>query len=520
MSSLRRIASAAAALAIAASGFVLGSPPASALENGLLRTPPMGFNNWNSTQCRPEFGEAMIKGIADIFVSKGLKDAGYTYVNIDDCWALPSRNPAGDLVPDPARFPHGIKALADYVHGKGLKFGIYTSAGTKTCNTAGFPGALGHEQQDANLFASWGVDYLKYDNCNNQGADAQQRYKAMRDALAKSGRAIAYSICEWGQNKPWTWAAPVGNLWRTTGDISDKWSSMIGKAQTNRGLAQYAGPGHWNDPDMLEVGNGGMTAAEYRTHFSLWAMMAAPLLIGSDLRKASADSFAILENTDVIALDQDPLGKQATVLSANGGLVVYSKVLANGDRAVALSNETAATATISTTASATGIGGASSYTLKDLWSKAVRTTTGTISASVPSHATVLYRVSSRSSRYEAESATLSAGGTVDANHAGFSGTGFANGANAVGSYVEWQVSGPASTLTVGYANGTTAARPVDIAVDGAVVATGVPFSPTGAWTTWSTVARPVTLTAGAHTVRLTATTADGPANLDYLDISQ
>ncbi|UOX89599.1 carbohydrate-binding protein [Amycolatopsis sp. FBCC-B4732] len=520
MSSLRRIASAAAALAIAASGLVLGSPPASALENGLLRTPPMGFNNWNSTQCRPEFGEAMIKGIADIFVSKGLKDAGYTYVNIDDCWALPSRNAAGDLVPDPARFPHGIKALADYVHGKGLKFGIYTSAGTKTCNTAGFPGALGHEQQDANLFASWGVDYLKYDNCNNQGADAQQRYKAMRDALAKSGRPIAYSICEWGQNKPWTWAAPVGNLWRTTGDISDKWSSMIGKAQTNRGLAQYAGPGHWNDPDMLEVGNGGMTAAEYRTHFSLWAMMAAPLLIGSDLRKASADSFAILENTDVIALDQDPLGKQATVLSANGGLVVYSKVLADGDRAVALSNETAATATIGTTASATGIGGASSYTLKDLWSKAVRTTTGTISASVPSHATVLYRVSSRSSRYEAESATLSPGGTVDANHAGFSGTGFANGANAVGSYVEWQVSGPASTLTFGYANGTTAARPVDIAVDGAVVATGVPFPPTGAWTTWSTVARPVPLTAGTHTVRLTATTADGPANLDYLDISQ
>ena len=226
MSSLRRIASAAAAFAIAASGLVLGSPTASALENGLLRTPPMGFNNWNSTQCRAEFTETMIKGIADIFVSKGLKDAGYTYVNIDDCWALPSRNSAGNLVPDPARFPNGIKALADYVHAKGLKFGIYTSAGTKTCNTAGFPGALGHEQQDANLFASWGVDYLKYDNCNNQGVDAQQRYKAMRDALAKSGRPIAYSICEWGQNKPWTWAEPVGNLWRTTGDISDNWNSL------------------------------------------------------------------------------------------------------------------------------------------------------------------------------------------------------------------------------------------------------------------------------------------------------
>ncbi len=351
--------------------------------------------------------------------------------------------------------------------------------------------------------------------------DAQQRYEAMRDALAKSGRPIAYSICEWGQNQPWTWAAPVGNLWRTTGDISDKWSSMISKAQTNRSLAQYAGPGHWNDPDMLEVGNGGMTAAEYRTHFSLWAMMAAPLLIGSDLRKVSDDNLAILENTDVIALDQDPLGKQASVLSANAGLVVYSKVLANGDRAVALSNETAATATIGTTASATGIGSASSYALKDLWSKAIRTTSGTISASVPSHATVLYRVSRAggATRYEAESATLSAGGTIDANHAGFSGTGFANGANAVGSYVEWPVTGPVSALAFGYANGTTAARPVDLSVDGTVVAAGVPFPGTGAWTTWRTVTRALSLPAGPHTIRLTATTADGPANLDYLDVS-
>ena len=526
MSLSRRIASAAAAFALAASGFVLVQPEAVALENGLARTPPMGFNNWNSTQCRAEFNEAMIKGIADIFVAKGLKDVGYSYVNIDDCWALPSRNSSGALVPDPARFPNGIKALADYVHSKGLKFGIYTSAGTKTCNTAGFPGGLGHEQQDANTFASWGVDYLKYDNCNNQGVDAQQRYKAMRDALAKTGRPIVYSLCEWGKTDPkvWTWGAPVGNLWRTTGDISDKWTSMISKAQANRVLAQYAGPGHWNDPDMLEVGNGGMTAPEYRTHFSLWAMMSAPLLIGSDLRKVSDDNFSILRNADVIALDQDTAGKQATVLSSNAGLVVYSKVLANGDRAVALSNETAATATISTTVSATGIGSASSYTLKDLWTKSSRTTSGAISASVPSHATVLYRVSKAGSgntaRFEAESGTLSAGGTIDSNHAGFSGTGFANGANAIGSYVEWTVSssGPAS-LSFGYANGTAAARPVDISVNGTVVASGVPFPATGAWTTWSTVSRSVTLAAGTNTIRLTATSADGPANLDYLDVT-
>src|SRR5256714_6328062 len=248
MSFLRRIAGAAVAVAIAASGLVVFQSEALALENGLLRTPPMGFNNWNSTQCKADFNEAMIKGIADIFVSKGLKDAGYTYVNIDDCWALPSRNSAGNLVPDPARFPGGIKALADYVHSKGLKFGIYTSAGTKTCNKAGFPGALNHEQQDANLFASWGVDYLKYDNCNNQGVDAQQRYKAMRDALAKTGRPIVYSICEWGKNQPWNWAPSVGNLWRTTGDISPNWTRMLSIINANSSHASVAGPGPWNNP--------------------------------------------------------------------------------------------------------------------------------------------------------------------------------------------------------------------------------------------------------------------------------
>nr|WP_260848701.1 NPCBM/NEW2 domain-containing protein [Streptomyces sp. SLBN-118] len=352
----------------------------------------MGFNNWNSTHCRAEFNEAMVKGIADTFVSQGLKAAGYTYVNIDDCWALPQRDANGNLVPDPVRFPGGIKAVADYVHSKGLKFGLYSSAGTKTCDVQGFPGGLGHEQQDANLWASWGVDYLKYDNCNNTGADARQRYKAMGDALRATGRPILYSVCEWGENQPWNWAAGVGNSWRTTGDISDSWSSMIGIAHQNQGLAPYAGPGAWNDPDMLEVGNGGMTDTEYRTHFSLWAQMAAPLLIGSDLRSASAATLAILKNTDVIAVDQDTLGRQGTVVSGSGGLVVMSKPLADGGRSVTLTNETASARTISTTVDAIGIGGASSYALKDLWSKQTGTTTGAISASVPAHGTVMYRV--------------------------------------------------------------------------------------------------------------------------------
>jgi alpha-galactosidase len=367
--------------------------PAQALENGLARTPPMGFNNWNTTHCRADFNEKMVMDMADIFVDRGLKDAGYQYVNIDDCWAKTSRNSQGNLEPDPVRFPRGIKFVADYVHSKGLKFGIYTSAGTKTCNTAGFPGGLNNEQRDANLFASWGVDYLKYDNCNNQGVDARQRYTKMRDALAATGRPIVFSICEWGQNQPWTWAQNVGNLWRTTGDINDTYTKMVDIFKKNLPLAQYAKPGAWNDPDMLEVGNGGMTATEYRSHFSLWAIMAAPLLIGADLRKVNTENFATLLNKDVIAVDQDSLGVQGKQISLSANKYVISKPLANGDYAVALFNNNSSAQTISTTASAIGIGSSSSYNLKDLWAKTTRTTTSAISVSVPAHGTVMYRVS-------------------------------------------------------------------------------------------------------------------------------
>ncbi|MFQ3556500.1 NPCBM/NEW2 domain-containing protein [Streptomyces gramineus] len=360
--------------------------------DGLALTPPMGFNNWNSTHCGADFDETMVEGIADLFVAKGLKDAGYRYVNLDDCWALPSRDADGKLVPDPARFPHGIKAVADYVHAKGLKLGIYTSAGTKTCNDAGFPGALGHEYSDARQFADWGVDYLKYDNCNNQGVDAKQRYLTMRDALRATGRPIVYSICEWGENKPWEWASDVGQLWRTTGDISDSWGSMLSILKQNLPLAPYAGPGHWNDPDMLEVGNGGMTDTEYRTHFSMWSMMAAPLLIGTDLRKASPATFDILDNKEVIAVDQDPLGKQGTVLSSAGGRWVVTKELKDGSRAVALFNESGAPQRIATTARAAGLPDAPAYTLRDLWGHKSYNTAGTLSAVVPAHGTVLFRV--------------------------------------------------------------------------------------------------------------------------------
>ncbi|MFE2065310.1 glycoside hydrolase family 27 protein [Streptomyces sp. NPDC059467] len=362
--------------------------PAAALGNGLAPTPQMGFNDWNAYGCN--VSESLIKSTAQAMHTNGMQAAGYAYVNIDDCWMTHSRDSGGHLVPDPAKFPDGIKGTADYVHSLGLKLGIYEDAGTATC--AGYPGSLGHETTDAQSFAAWGVDYLKYDNCNNTGVPARTRYTAMRDALAATGRPILYSLCNWGQENVWTWGADVGNSWRTTGDISPSFSSMLSIFHSNVGLASYAGPGHWNDPDMLEVGNGSMTATENRSEFSLWAEMAAPLIAGTNIPSASASTLSVLTNSRVIAVDQDPLGKQGTMVSSSGGLDVLAKPLANGDVSVALFNETGSTATITTTATAVGKTGASAYTLTDLWSGASSTTSGTISASVPAHGTVMYRV--------------------------------------------------------------------------------------------------------------------------------
>ena len=271
----------------------------------------MGWNSWNKFGCN--VSEKMVREMADAAVSSGMKDAGYVYVVIDDCWQV-SRDPQGNILADPDRFPSGMKALADYVHSKGLKFGLYSDAGTKTC--AGRPGGRGYEYQDARQYAAWGVDYLKYDWCSHTTQDGPSSYALMSDALKQSGRPIVFSLCEWGSNHPWLWARDVGNLWRTTGDIEDKWSNdkrgqSLGVVQIldlQDGLASYAGPGHWNDPDMLEVGNGGMSTEEYRAHFSMWCMLGAPLIAGNDLRTMSADTREILTNKEVIAVDQDPLG--------------------------------------------------------------------------------------------------------------------------------------------------------------------------------------------------------------------
>ncbi|MEU4243534.1 ricin-type beta-trefoil lectin domain protein [Actinoplanes sp. NPDC026619] len=366
--------------------------PAVAADNGLARTPPMGWNDWNAFGC--DVSEALVKQTADVMVSSGMAAAGYQYVNIDDCWMQSSRDSAGNLVPDHAKFPDGIAGTAAYVHGKGLKLGIYEDAGTQTC--AGYPGSLGHEQQDARSFAAWGVDYLKYDNCNNNGSTTTQqyveRYTAMHDALVATGRPIVFSICEWGVNAPWTWAPGISNLWRTTDDINTGFDSMLRNFHQTVGLARYAGPGAWNDPDMLEVGNG-WSATEDRAHFSLWAMLAAPLIAGNNLTTANATTLGILTNRAVIAIDQDPLGSQGVqVQTANGGDVL-AKRLSGGDVAVLLFNENTSARTISTDVATIGKTGASSYTLTDLWTGATSSTSGPISATVPGHGAALYRIS-------------------------------------------------------------------------------------------------------------------------------
>ncbi len=393
----------AAMLALALVPLIVLAPSALALGNGLALTPPMGWNDWNAYGCN--VSEQLVEQTALAIHDNGMQAAGYQYVNIDDCWMSASRDGSGNLVANPSKFPDGIAAVASYVHSLGLKLGIYEDAGTATC--AGYPGSYGHEQQDASLFASWGVDYLKYDWCNipfssfpgqSHQQVAQTLYTRMRNALQSAGRPIVFSMCNgWDSSvQPWTWAGPVANLWRTTTDIQANFSSMLSNFHINVGLASFAGPGAWNDPDMLEIGNG-MSATENQSEFSLWAEMAAPLIAGTNLVSAGSATLPVLTNRAVIAVDQDSLGRQGTEVSSSGGLDVLAKPLANGDVAVALFNETGSTATISTTAAAVGKTGSSSYTLTNLWTGTTSTTTGTISAPVPAHGTVMYRVAGGSS---------------------------------------------------------------------------------------------------------------------------
>ncbi len=310
------------------------------VEN-IAMTPPMGWNSWNKFGCN--VSEKLIMEMTDAMVSSNMSSVGYEYIVIDDCWQI-DRDSAGNIIADPERFPSGMKALADYIHGKGLKFGIYSCAGSKTCQQR--PGSRGYQFQDARQYAAWGVDYLKYDWCFNEGQDAKAAYKTMSDALKESGRPIVFSICEWGSNEPWKWAEGIGHLWRTTGDIRDcfnceiNWGGLgaLDIIDKQVDLWRYAGPGHWNDPDMLEVGNGGMNEEEYKTHFSMWCMLAAPLMAGNDLRNMSESTKMILTNKEVIAVDQDSLGKQGIKFLDMGDHEIWVKFLQNNEIAVCFLN--------------------------------------------------------------------------------------------------------------------------------------------------------------------------------------
>jgi alpha-galactosidase len=369
-----------------------------ALDNGIARTPPMGWNSWNKFGC-DNINEQVVRATADQMASNGMKDAGYQYVVIDDCWQV-GRDKSGNILADAKKFPSGIGALADYVHSKGLKFGIYSDAGTMTC--AKRPGSMGHEYQDAQQYANWGVDYLKEDWCSTlPGQSSESSYTLMRNALAATGRPIVFSLCEWGSTKPWLWAGSVGNLWRSTGDIQDCWSCKkdwggLGVSQIldlMNGIESYSGPGHWNDPDMLEVGNGGMTKEEYRTHFSMWSLFSAPLLAGNDISNMSADTKEILLNKEVIAIDQDPMGIQGRRVKKTGDLEVWAKQLANGGRAVVLLNRGTGTAKITTSWEDIGYPSTLAASVRDLWAaKDLGRLTGSYSAEVPSHGVVMVKV--------------------------------------------------------------------------------------------------------------------------------
>jgi len=373
---------------------------------GLALTPPMGWNSWNTFASN--INETVVKETADAMVANGMRDAGYQYIVIDDCWALKERDANGQLVPDPAKFPGGMKALSDYLHARGFKFGMYSCAGSKTCG--GYPGSMGHEYQDARQFAAWGVDYLKYDWCNVGTRDAREAYTTMRDAMYAAGRPMVFSICEWGTAKPWEWAKDVGHLWRTTGDILDcydckqRWAqgwkvildlqfSLVQPAfGPDDSIGKYAGPGHWNDPDMLEVGNAGLTLPEARAHFSMWCMLAAPLIAGNDVRHMTPEIRAILTDRDVIGIDQDPLGREGWRYRAEPGREIWVRQLAGGAWAVALLNTGAAAADLALDLPSMWVF-EGKFAVRDVWAKKdVGTNAQILTAHLASHDVALLRL--------------------------------------------------------------------------------------------------------------------------------
>ena len=373
----------------------------------LAPTPPMGWNSWNTFQTK--ISEQLVRDMADTYVASGMRDAGYKYLVLDDGWMSMERDKNGSLVADPQKFPNGMKAVADYVHSKGLKFGIYNCAGDKTC--AGYPGTRGHEYEDARLYASWGVDFLKYDWCNTDSLNAREAYITMARALQATGRPILFSLCEWGNHQPWLWADGVGEMYRATGDITanfdkDKhmgtWTALSVMTIVDKmpAIRQYNGPNHWNDPDMLEVGNG-MSVSEDRAHFSLWCMLAAPLMAGNDLRKMSPQSQSILTNKEAIAINQDAMGISAYRSSASDSLEVWVKPLSNNNWAVCFLNRANHPQNVNHVWAQHALQDAhnkqsvdfaqTTYKLRNVWAKKdAGTTKKTFKQSIPAHDAVMF----------------------------------------------------------------------------------------------------------------------------------
>jgi hypothetical protein len=571
------LAAAAVGLTAATAAVVTGvatAPPAAASNNGLSIRPALAWSSWSFVRRMPT--EAKIKAQADAMVSSGLAAHGFLYINLDDFWQKCDSNGFvvdgnGRWAVDPAKFPGGIKALADYVHGKGLKFGFYVTpgiaknavdantpiAGTSfhardiadtsrternfNCKNMFFidyskPGAQEFVNSWADQFASWGVDYLKIDGV---GAADIPDVQAWDTALRQTGRPINYAL---SNNLPIanasTWRQ-LANSWRTQGDVEcycgpgpngsgfplTDWAHVTTRFNSAASWQQFAGPGGWNDLDSLQVGNGdqmGITADQRRSMFTLWAMAASPLILGSDLTALTATDLAMLTNDRLIGVDQD--GVAAARIVSSGSNQVWRKRESTGDFIVALFNTaTSGTSTVSVTWSQVGFSGSAAVT--DLWSGASQgTIANSYSASLRPGETRLIRVrpgGGTSTRLEAEDATVSQG-VVESNHAGFSGTGFVNGDNLAGSFTEWTVTAAqagSTPVTIRYANGTTANRPADISVNGAVVSAGRAFNPTTDWDTWADSTLTVPLTAGANTIRATASTAGGNPNLDFLQVA-
>ncbi|NLW30340.1 MAG: carbohydrate-binding protein [Fibrobacter sp.] len=498
-----------------------------ALNNGLAKTPPMGWNSWNIFH--ENINETQIKQIADAMVTSGMKDAGYIYLNLDDNWMATSRDADGKLRADPVRFPSGMKALGDYIHSKGLKFGIYGDRGLRTCHhyhtgpQGSGSGSYGKEQLDANTFAEWGVDYLKYDNCDPApGSNQQIDYENMRDALANCGRDIVFSICAWGYQN---WMPSTGNLWRTTGDITDKWDNgtdwfvgIINAIDMNAEFAPVAGPGGWNDPDMLEIGNGGCTTEEYRTQMSMWCMMAAPLIAGHDVRNMSQATKDILLNKEVIAVNQDPAGIQGTRVKAANGLDVWCKPLGsiNGtSKAVALLNRNESAKDITVIFSDIGL--SDTVTIRDLWAKADRGSfTGSYTMTVPSHGTGLLLISSGPSdpisafaNIEAENFSLNSGIQTETCSEGGENIGYIqDGAYAVYNNIDFKdgTDGFIARVACGGNGGNIEIRidSINGTLAGICEVTG-----TDDWQTWSTISCSINAITGEHDLYLVFTGDEG-----------